>query len=81
MSNSKARRKRDHVLRNTGRDVTMLRSTLPDFSMLERTTKTKKDTLAKNLTKHKKRSPLERDIPLSRDRFYSNYPPFTPFFY
>lgn len=75
MSKSKARRKRDHVLRNTGRDVTRLRSTLPDFSIMERTTKTKKETLAKDQTKHKKRSPHERDIPLSRDRFYFNYPP------
>ncbi|KAA0564276.1 hypothetical protein F0342_08800 [Bacillus sp. CH30_1T] len=69
MSKSKARRKRDHILRNTGRDLTKLRSTLPDFSIMERTTKTKKETIAKDQTKHKKRSPHERDIPLSGDRF------------
>lgn len=75
MSKSKARRKRDHVHRNTGRDVTKLRSILPDFSIMERTTKTKKETIAKGQTKHKKRSPHERDIPLSRDRFYFHYAP------
>ena len=75
MSKSKAKRKRGHFLRNTGRDVTKLRSTLPDFSIMERTTKTKKETVAKDLKKHKKRSLHERDIPLSRDRFYFHYAP------
>ncbi|MCA1059060.1 hypothetical protein LCL96_08940 [Rossellomorea aquimaris] len=69
MAKSKAKKKRDHHLRNTGQNVTMRRGIDPDFCMMVRTTKTKKEALAKKETKHKKRSLQEKDIPLSKDRF------------
>lgn len=70
MAKSKAKKKREHQFRNTGRDVSKHRGTNPDYSILVRTTKTKKETLAKEQTKHKKRSLRERDIPLSKDRLF-----------
>jgi hypothetical protein len=76
MAKSKARKKRDHHLRNTGHNVSNNRGINPDFSIMMRTTKTKKESLLKEQTKHKKRSLQERDIPLSKDRFYY-YPHLT----
>jgi hypothetical protein len=69
MAKSKARKIRDHQIRNTGRDASIHRSKNPDFSIMVRTTKTKKESLLKEQTKHKKRSLQERHIPLSKGRF------------
>ncbi len=55
MAKSKAKKKREHQLRNSGRDVTQSRGLKPDFSTLERTTKTKNETMIKMEKKHKKR--------------------------
>ena len=53
MSNSEARKKRIQFLRQQGKDVTEKRNTAP-FSTHVRITKTKKDTIEKELKKHKK---------------------------
>ena len=53
MSNSEARKKRIKLLRQQGKDVTEKRNT-PPFSTHVRMTKTKKDTIEKEYTKHKK---------------------------
>ena len=55
MAKSKARKKRDHLLRTRGRDVTILRGPQADFSTHERKTLTKSEKLHRNRTKHKKR--------------------------
>ncbi|GAA0319486.1 hypothetical protein GCM10008967_07520 [Bacillus carboniphilus] len=55
MAKSKARKKRDHIQRTTGRDMTLLRSAQTDFSTHERTTKTKKEAQKRLQNKHKKR--------------------------
>ena len=54
MAKSKARKKRDHLLRTRGRDVTILRGSQADFSTHERKTLTKSEKLQRNRTKHKK---------------------------
>ena len=53
MSNSEAHKKRILLLRHQGKDVTEKRNTTP-FSTHVRMTKTKKDTVEKEYTKHKK---------------------------
>ena len=53
MAKSAAKRKRTHLLRNTGKDVTKLRNEI-DFSTHVRMTKTKKDKLQHNENKYKK---------------------------
>ncbi|WP_226674077.1 hypothetical protein [Rossellomorea aquimaris] len=73
MAKSKAKKKRDHQLRNTGRDLSIYRGTTPDFSTMMRRTKTKKESLLKEQTKHKKRPLQEKDIPLSKDRFFMGF--------
>lgn len=56
MAKSKARKKRDHIYRTTGKDVTKMRGMKPDFSTHERKTKTKREILMKMEKKHKGRS-------------------------
>lgn len=53
MSNSEARKKRIKLLRQQGKDVTEKRNAT-EFSTHVRMTKTKKDTIEKEYTKHKK---------------------------
>lgn len=53
MAKSAAKRKRSHLLRNTGKDVTKLRNDI-DFSTHVRMTKTKKEKLQRNENKYKK---------------------------
>ena len=53
MSNSEAKKKRIKLLRQHGKDVTEKRNTI-SFSTHVRLTKTKKDTIEKELKKHKK---------------------------
>ncbi|KOO51312.1 hypothetical protein ABE042_02190 [Viridibacillus arvi] len=53
MAISKAKRRRQHVLRNLGKDVTTQRGEVA-FSTHTRTTKTKKDKLQVQFHKHKK---------------------------
>ncbi|MDG5786907.1 hypothetical protein QA612_05340 [Evansella sp. AB-P1] len=59
MSNSKAKRKREHDIRNGGRDVRNSRGMNMNFSTHERKTKTKKEKVVQNIKKHKKR-PLQQ---------------------
>ena len=53
MAKSAAQKKRAHLLRTTGKDVTTLRNEV-DFSMHVRQTKTKKEKLHQLQNKHKK---------------------------
>lgn len=53
MSESKAKKKRKHLLKTHGKDVE-LRRTKIDFSTHERMTKTKTETTEKLFKKHKK---------------------------
>ncbi|TQR18461.1 hypothetical protein [Psychrobacillus soli] len=53
MAKSAAKRKRTHLLRNTGKDVTKLRNDI-DFSTHVRMTKTKKEKLQRYENKYKK---------------------------
>ncbi|TQR19504.1 hypothetical protein [Psychrobacillus vulpis] len=53
MAKSAAKRKREHELRNTGKDVSMLRNDV-DFSTHVRMTKTKKEKLDQQHRKYKK---------------------------
>ncbi|MET3697081.1 hypothetical protein SAMN05877753_101341 [Bacillus oleivorans] len=55
MAKSKARKKREHILRNSGRDVTIIRGEQPEFSTHERKTKTKIEIQKRMISKHKKR--------------------------
>ncbi|MCT8139163.1 hypothetical protein H1D32_16500 [Anaerobacillus sp. CMMVII] len=55
MAKTKARKQREHQLRNKKRDVTSSRGTTVDFSTHERKTKTKLEKIRKHDTKHKKR--------------------------
>ncbi|MGF2615732.1 hypothetical protein FZC84_06585 [Rossellomorea vietnamensis] len=55
MAKSKARKKREHLLRTEGRDVTRLRGNALQFSTHERKTMTKEEKARKSHTKHKKR--------------------------
>ncbi|MBM7586947.1 hypothetical protein JOC86_003499 [Bacillus pakistanensis] len=55
MAKSKARKKRDHLLRNNGKDASLFRNQQPSFSTHERKTKTKSELLLRNRKKHKKR--------------------------
>ena len=70
MGKSAAKKRRNHHLRNTGRDVTQFRGHHPDFSTFERKTKSRLDTIIKEQTKPKKRSLFEREVPLNSDRFF-----------
>ncbi|MFJ8064528.1 hypothetical protein ACIQYS_07845 [Psychrobacillus sp. NPDC096426] len=67
MAKSAAKRKRTHLLRNTGKDVTKLRNDV-DFSTHVRTTKTKKEILQRNDNKYKKH--FHRDNDLVGNAFY-----------
>ncbi len=51
MAKSQAKKKREHRLRNGGRDVLLSRGSTPSFSTHERMTKSKKEIL--NKRKHK----------------------------
>ncbi|SES11298.1 hypothetical protein [Psychrobacillus sp. OK032] len=53
MAKSAAKRKRTHLLRTTGKDVTKLRNDI-DFSTHVRMTKTKKEKLQRKENKYKK---------------------------
>jgi hypothetical protein len=53
MTHSKAKKKRMHVKRTKGKDVEKYRQFSP-FSTHERVTKTKKESIEQNFTKHKK---------------------------
>ncbi|MGM0846686.1 MAG: hypothetical protein ACQEUT_17050 [Bacillota bacterium] len=55
MTKSKARKKREYLLRTEGRDVTRLRGHHGEFNTHERKTMTKAEKLKKVHTKHKKR--------------------------
>ncbi|WP_243297729.1 hypothetical protein [Bacillus litorisediminis] len=55
MAKSNARKKREHIQRNSGRDVTILRGEQPQFSTHERKTKTKLEIQKTMISKHKKR--------------------------
>jgi hypothetical protein len=55
MAKSMARKKRDHLLRSKGKDVTIHRATASDFSTHERRTMTRPEKMNKMNTKHKKR--------------------------
>ncbi|WP_064093633.1 hypothetical protein [Rossellomorea aquimaris] len=70
MAKSRAKKRREHHLRNTRRDVTQSRGHHPDFSTFERKTKSRLDMVIKEQTKHKKRSLFEREVPLNSDRFF-----------
>ncbi|MBL3646642.1 hypothetical protein ABZM97_12065 [Bacillus vallismortis] len=45
MAKSRAKKKREHLLRNGGRDVLLSRGSTPSFSTHERMTKSKKEML------------------------------------
>lgn len=47
MAKSKARKKREHMLRNTGRDAAASRGKAPDFGTHVRKTKSRREELAK----------------------------------
>ncbi|MEK5081553.1 hypothetical protein [Bacillus sp. FSL H8-0515] len=51
MAKSRAKKKREHLLRYGGRDVLLSRGNSPSFSTHERMTKSKKEIL--NIRKHK----------------------------
>ena len=53
MAKTKSRKQRDHMLRNSGRDVTLFRSG-SEFSTHERKTKTKREKLNSKESKYKK---------------------------
>lgn len=53
MAKSAAKRKREHLLRNLGKDVTIARNEV-DFSTHVRMTKSKKGKLQQQYTKYKK---------------------------
>lgn len=53
VSESKAKKKRKHLLRTGGKDVELRRTTV-SFSTHERMTKTKSESTEKYLKKHKK---------------------------
>ncbi|SDN10726.1 hypothetical protein SAMN05518871_103311 [Psychrobacillus sp. OK028] len=53
MAKSAAKRKRDHLLRNIGKDVTVARNEV-NFSTHVRMTKSKKEKLQQHYTKYKK---------------------------
>ncbi|MGD6817869.1 hypothetical protein ACQCVE_12460 [Metabacillus sp. 113a] len=56
MSKSKARKQREHTIRNHGSDTAKLRGAAPDYSLHERKTMTKQEKWKKTYSKHKKRS-------------------------
>lgn len=58
MTNSKAKKKRMHVKRTKGKDVEKNRQ-ISSFSTHERVTKTKKESIEQNFTKHKKHNHIE----------------------
>lgn len=60
MTQSKAKKKRLYVKRTEGKDVEKNRQFSP-FSTHERVTKTKKESLEQNFTKHKKHNHTEDD--------------------
>jgi hypothetical protein len=55
MGRSKAKKKREHLLRTKGRNVTISRGAACEFSTHERRTMTKQEKLRKIRNKHKKR--------------------------
>ncbi|MCY9184376.1 MULTISPECIES: hypothetical protein [Bacillus] len=67
MAKSRAKRKREHLLRNSGRDALLSRGTSPSFSTHERMTKSKKDIL--NKRKHKHKNPYDHNAFDDRDFF------------
>ena len=67
MAKSAAKRKRSHLLRNTGKDVTKLRNDI-DFSTHVRMTKTKKEKLQRSENKYKKH--FQQGLYPDGDAFY-----------
>lgn len=59
MVKSKARKKREHMLRNTGKDAAASRGKAPDFSTHVRKTKSRREELAKLHMKHKRKNPYD----------------------
>lgn len=59
MAKSKARKKREHMLRNTGRDAAASRGKAPDFGTHVRKTKSRREELAKLHMKHKRKNPYD----------------------
>ncbi|TQR36109.1 hypothetical protein C7Y47_07500 [Lysinibacillus sphaericus] len=60
MTQSKAKKKRSYIKRTEGKDVEKNRQFSP-FSTYERVTKTKKESLEQNFTKHRKHNHTEDD--------------------
>jgi len=56
MAKTKSRKQRDHVLRNSGRDVTLFRNG-NEFSTHERKTKTKLEKMDNKVHKYKQQFP------------------------
>ncbi|MGG3574897.1 hypothetical protein ABES25_10645 [Bacillus gobiensis] len=60
MSKSKARKRREHLVRNTGYSKSVHRGIIPDFSTHVRKTPTKKEQLEKMNKKHKGKNSFDR---------------------
>ncbi|MEC2111004.1 hypothetical protein [Bacillus stercoris] len=71
MAKSQAKKKREHRLRNGGRDVSSSRGSTPSFSTHERMTKSKKEIL--NKRKHK--NPYDHTAVDDKDFFRPKKPP------
>ncbi|MEC1548520.1 hypothetical protein P9D77_09325 [Bacillus rugosus] len=67
MAKSRAKKKRDHLLRNGGRDVLLSRGITSSFSTHERMTKSKKEIF--NKRKHK--NPYDHTAVDDKDFFVS----------
>jgi len=70
MAKSDARRKRDHLTRNLGKDVSLARNEV-NFSTHVRMTKSKKEKLQQQYTKYKKHF-TKGQIP-DRNAFYYDF--------
>ncbi|MGG5775795.1 hypothetical protein ACLE91_14125 [Bacillus subtilis] len=71
MAKSQAKKKREHLLRNGGRDVLLSRGSTPSFSTHESMTKSKKEIL--NKRKHK--NPYDHTAVDDKDFFVPQKPP------
>ncbi|SFQ03045.1 hypothetical protein SAMN05421670_0689 [Psychrobacillus psychrotolerans] len=70
MAKSTARRKRDHLIRNLGKDVSLARNEV-NFSTHVRMTKSKKEKLQQQYTKYKKH--FTEGITPNGNAFYYDY--------
>ncbi|MBM7095117.1 hypothetical protein JSY36_05035 [Bacillus sp. H-16] len=75
MSKSKARKKREHAVRNNKRDAALSRGTVTGFSTHVRKSKTKKDTLHRMDSKHKKKPGHQQGNVDDRDFLWCLSPP------